>query len=976
MLSALAVLALAGAAQATSPLFQNNSSLYFTVPGNSPPIYDVTAFDNENVFSVTYNTTPVLYQPLNTYYYTNNGTMIYNGFLSSQSGYRFDLQTTNVIPHTMAGTIYNPGDIRCNSTIDGFGFGPGKCIFNATNIINSGTITVGVGGDITFNSKFTDLSFAALTVETAASKFSAPTAAIGIGGAWDPTQNLFNNSASSSTPNQFTAFNSKSYFQVVNPGSPNVTVRAVFIANDSPDVPYNVYFGSPANPVLGNGTALIEWAGANQDSATCNPYTNYLSLYNQFDLVGSTNNRVQGNGLPSNFQIIQSSASLVPGATPAVQSFQNVFQPAASITPSNAYISVLLQSTTVATNASGANPSGALTNLPGKISITASNKLNLANVQLSGENYLALIAPNQFDGSQNSTIVAPYSDINLGVTNGRLNIANLISSGVATVGGNLQAWSARWNYTDAGGINFDFSVVIVTSQLTAQSPSWIQNLKLHATNSLVINDVMNVFNSLYIDATNLTLATNSCGNGFTSLDGELNWYNSLTFGPTQIPNVLWLTNSGAIRALNDSIFGTSAQRYVAFINNGLVSDKGTTIWTTNFVNAGSFTNGSGGFTLTSQRSVMTNGSIYANGSVSLTTSNLTVTNETMVVGRSLTIVSPNFLTDVPTNLPPNSAFSSNNWVVGSFALSGDGISLPVLPARGDLLGTTITSMAPTNKGIVHLWAGQDRGYSVAGFSNNTAIGHLVLDALGAAPLNGRFTFNGASASNAMYVDEIEFKDYSTNTSPGGGSLNMNGITFNPNLVIYYAQAILNGASIAERLNKGNTNNGVNNLTSHFRWVPAYAGYFSSTNLINPDGTTNTVNKALAESGSIDSDGDGIVNNADSTPFFQSSQINLTAFLTNVPPQKVKIVFQTIPGATNFVYYATNLNTPNWQPFTNFNNYYWNSANLAVSNYAHANWFPAPQAYGNQATNVWVFDTVTNVQRFYRVSVLPWLTYPN
>jgi hypothetical protein len=146
-------------------------------------------------------------------------------------------------------------------------------------------------------------------------------------------------------------------------------------------------------------------------------------------------------------------------------------------------------------------------------------------------------------------------------------------------------------------------------------------------------------------------------------------------------------------------------------------------------------------------------------------------------------------------------------------------------------------------------------------------------------------------------------------------------------------------------------------------------------LINPDGSTNVVNAALAQSGTIDSDGDGTPNNADSTPFFLSSQINLTATLTNVPPKMVKVQFKTIPGGTNYLYYTTNLLSANWQPFTNFNNFYWNTTGVAVSNYAHANWFPSPQVYGNPATNVWVLDTITNVQRYYRVTVQPWLTYP-
>ena len=155
ILSVLAGLALAGSAQATDPLFQNNSFLDFTVPGNPPPAYDVTAFDNENFFRVNYAVyfpSVVQYETLNTVNYTNNGTMIVNtpqitnGFLSTfGSGFLFDLQTTNVIPRRMAGTFFNPGTIRCNSTNDGnglFTFGgfvffllnsQGQCTVNCTN---------------------------------------------------------------------------------------------------------------------------------------------------------------------------------------------------------------------------------------------------------------------------------------------------------------------------------------------------------------------------------------------------------------------------------------------------------------------------------------------------------------------------------------------------------------------------------------------------------------------------------------------------------------------------------------------------------------------------------------------------------------------------------------------------------------------------------------------------------------------------
>lgn len=66
---------------ATDALYQNDSVLEYTLPGNPPPTIDATIFDNENVFSVsqfTYGPQTYYYEPWNTLFYTNNGTMIVN----------------------------------------------------------------------------------------------------------------------------------------------------------------------------------------------------------------------------------------------------------------------------------------------------------------------------------------------------------------------------------------------------------------------------------------------------------------------------------------------------------------------------------------------------------------------------------------------------------------------------------------------------------------------------------------------------------------------------------------------------------------------------------------------------------------------------------------------------------------------------------------------------------------------------------
>jgi hypothetical protein len=285
--------------------------------------------------------------------------------------------------------------------------------------------------------------------------------------------------------------------------------------------------------------------------------------------------------------------------------------------------------------------------------------------------------------------------------------------------------------------------------------------------------------------------------------------------------------------------------------------------------------------------------------------------------------------------------NGNNWSVGNPAGSGgNGLILPIKPPLGDLLGTTISNYAPgPNKQVANIWAGQDRGTSTSGYTNNVAIGRLIFDALGTS---SSFKFTGASTSNAIYVDLMELRHFATNTDINGNFLAFNITT---NMVIYYADSIENGVSIAAKMNHKNGN--------RLRWVPAYAGYFSSTNYVYPDGSTNSFNKALANSATVDSDGDGTANGSDSTPFFVPSQWDVSVVITNIPPLNALISWHSIPNATNTVTYSTNM--VNWFLLTNF-----------VSP------TPVPPVGGWPITNS-VLDPVSGPMRVYQVSVNPTTT---
>jgi hypothetical protein len=1078
--SVLPGLMLAHAALATDPLYQNPnwSVLNYTFPDNPPPTIDATNFDNEGVFTVTfgvYNFNVEYYEPWNVRNYTNNGFMLVDDMYATVNpGFQFDTQTAN--GHQMANSFYNAGTISCGDTKNSaFLYGAGQLIVSATNITNPGQVEIGPNGFMLFTGGNVDLSYG--TVAMNGFDISINPIAYGLdwssgnntNSPWSPATNLTPTHVRSSLFPTYNSPGDVNYMELNNPtpyydiqglGTSNVTLRAVFVQDSSPNASYNVYFSDNTPISIGGGADIIQdnivWSGTYVDPVTGITATNYLVLD---DATLLATNEPTANGIPVNFKFTSSTTPFSLGS-PTSSAFPSGLFGIGLVTNLYSYFYAQFVTTTTATNASSSNPSGALTNLPGRIYITASGGLDLSMARITGPNYLSVTATNQFAGSIGAGIVSPYSDISLGVTNGFLTVTNLLQAALPNWSGTVEAWSSSWIFV-TNGITNDFRVLLISSRLTPTTLSQVQHLNLYSrTNSVVISDAFNVMSTLFIDATNLTLTTNGNGNGATSIRGELNLESGGIWWPSSLPNMHNLTNSGAISSQNSIAFGSAAPSYITnttpntpavaatgtlsevntsgnvatnntvtigtytytfvntisnsvpnqvkiatafdgsmsnliaainhlagsgtsystngttnmmvtagllsghsftvtartnglsgdsigitnstattnltwgnnatllsggaefvagttnitavsgpydnFINNGLISDQGSQIYANYFENGGTFANNIGSFNLQSQNVVLTNGSLTAAGGVSITAVSLVASNLVLQAGRSLALQVTDSLTDTG---PAN----GNVWSVGGVTLVG--LNLPIKPLSGDLLGTTITCTAPgPNKQVVNTWAGLDHGASTDdGYMNNEAIGVLILDAQGAS---STFKFNGiAGTSNALYVDELVLLDSATNF----GGTQVSNIIISPNMVIYYAQAMVNGASVAEKLNHLNNN--------RLLWVTNYAGHFSSINIVFTNGTTYPFNAALAQSQNIDSDGDGIPNGSDPTPFgvpplITKQPVNVTTnaggnatfsvTVSNIsaPPLSYQWRFNSgaLPNATNAVLILTGVTT--------------------------------------------------------------------
>lgn len=909
---------LIGLVLAQSLVAQTNTYVWkgtdlFTETNNPPPQIDALNFVVAN--GATFGVDMALEQEYSTFPYTTSDTLNVTNFglMVGFPGFDFEYYPVNPPPpqpgvpfSNMAGTFANIADglgggaIECESLfvvppaeIDETSLaGLATVKVNATNIIDSGSVLMDNDGLIDFSGKDLDLRRGVFTMTPFFAQFGIfdwGSGGFGINSSgWFPGLELLQTTAQSADP--FTnapAFgrlletmiltNSTPYFQSATgeaTGPTTIVWRGVFLQDSSPaNVAHNVYFGASD---AGAGDFHIEWIGTNTDPVTGVPSPTFLYLSDDPAARRPTNYNftlppIQPINPHGDFTITESAVQL-PSGVPATSSLDN--QLPIAVTNDFSYINLQLSGPSVTNEVDG----GSVTNVPGRIQLSASQTLKLENTRISGPSYTLISSPVDFEGNTNALISTAFADLNLGVTNGSLTLSNLLNPnvpvwtgapsppapnavlpGVFAMGG-IQAWSGSFFYYTTNGtvtITNDVRILLINSAVQPSGPAFQQNVQLHAPDKLVVSDDLNIFGSFSSDTQALTIATN--GTGAFSPFGDLNLLSDQIFWSTSLPNLQYLTNSGIVSTLNETIFAgnisspysdlNSATPYEAFINYGDITNEGTFIRADSFQNSGVIADPAGGSIdiASSGDAIATNGLFLApEGYVSISADSLIASNGVIDAGGGpLTLTTPCSLSDgyvfgnqfahTTNAIYPYVVTNGNTWIASG------GVRIPVKPPTADLLGTTITNIAFNNSGlpIVNIWAGNDLGCTPQGFADNLALGRMILD----ADSTSEFVFEGANGSNALYVDCIELEGNTTNIDAHG---NPRSIVIQPGMKIYYAQALQNGASVAELLN-GKDGGG-------FCWVSNYAGVYSSTNILYPDDNTYIFNEALVISPDINSGG--------------------------------------------------------------------------------------------------------------------------
>ena len=526
------------------------------------------------------------------------------------------------------------------------------------------------------------------------------------------------------------------------------------------------------------------------------------------------------------------------------------------------------------------------TNYGGRIAIGA-DSLDLSRTRIRAQGPLVIDAKEYSPRSASAVVDASLYSLNLANSTSPLLVTNLVHPTVSRLGGTYFLHSTWWTTTATRtfgtttvSVNLGIHITVVDTTFRMLRPSLATAINLKSTN-VVVGDSIVVADSFSTTAENFTL---SPGATLSYLTGV----RLVDFNAQQFPNLKNLTNFGIISTEGVIQLGEPpGNSILTLANSGTISSGSLGIRSGSILNSGQIGSQTGLMELVADNDFrITSGAITATNDVQITANNFAMSGGS-ITGGTITL-------------------TANKTLIGTGgALSSEfGIALPNLPATADLSGTSL-QLNPGDFETAELdWSGRDLGPAPAGFVNNAAVKSLFL--IGGASSGITLTGTG-SGSNAIYAGKLVVTQAALDSL--GGPLPL--ITVPDGFRVYFGDAVTDtGASAVDALLTSPT------LAGKVVQVPGFSPSAPLVTLLDAAGKSYTVPWALRYSPTIDSDGDGIPNLLDASPF---DPVRVSSMQIVGNPEKFLIQFTAAAGKTYQVEYATNVGKLDWRPLTTVTN---------------------------------------------------------
>jgi hypothetical protein len=511
------------------------------------------------------------------------------------------------------------------------------------------------------------------------------------------------------------------------------------------------------------------------------------------------------------------------------------------------------------------------------------NNLNLEDARIRAHGVVNIKAKH-VTSSTSTSIAAPYANYDLGSTNGTMVYRGLNPVGQPNLTGIIKVFVTSWTNTaefpdpaaaaatsdpNAGTgtttpanllADTHFRVMIIDADIDPlKTTGELVGLKLRATNLTTVDPVL--YQVPNVDAIPTTYPDGFSGASSISGNEQVapvteNWTNqgsfqlvgSLGVSSRTFPMLKTLSNSSDIfgERIALGVGQSTALNYIT--NTGtLISSGYLGLGASTFYHAGQIEGGNVVDLAMNSMVLAGTNSILAGGGLNVTANTLDAT-EGGLIG------TPNLI-----SLNVSDRFVAPAGKV--FVLSGAGVKLGANAASNDLSGVSVSVRAGRFETAFVAWPGLDRGTEAAGLVNNSAIGALVLTVgeYGRADIRA-----SGSGERALYTRRLELNgEFSQYINVTNKTFDADGLasilTIDSNTRLYYSIVSVNGVELSGPVLDGA-------LGGRLRLVPIAGANGGPVSVDVGTGYVVEASWSVRYSMSLDSDGDGLVNAIDSTPF--------------------------------------------------------------------------------------------------------------